>query len=268
MASPIILEEVGPGVCVADFDGDGWQDIYFVNGRDLYKRGIATHNALYRNNGDGTFTDVTEKGRRARQCLRPRLRLGRLRQRRLPRSVRHAVRKNILYHNNGDGTFTDVTDKAGVGRISTPAHFTPAPSFSITTTTANSISTSAATSNFGPKAQRNCRHRPSVASQLPPRRLRRQTRRCSITTMATARSPTSPRPQRSSSPRARIFPSAPPTTITTAGPISSSPTTACEAYLYHNNHNGTFSEAGSNQRHGLHHGSGHGRNVHLARRLR
>src|ERR1035438_3989363 len=56
-----ILEEAGPGVCVADFDGDGWQDIYFVNGRDRYGRGITARNALYRNNGDGTFTDVTEK---------------------------------------------------------------------------------------------------------------------------------------------------------------------------------------------------------------
>jgi len=54
-------EEFGPGVCVADFDGDGWQDIYFVNGRDLYNRGISINNALYRNNHDGTFTDVTEK---------------------------------------------------------------------------------------------------------------------------------------------------------------------------------------------------------------
>src|SRR5580658_5246083 len=57
----INLEEFGPGVCVADFDGDGWQDIYFVNGRDLYGRGIKAQNALYRNNGDGTFTDVTDK---------------------------------------------------------------------------------------------------------------------------------------------------------------------------------------------------------------
>jgi hypothetical protein len=48
---------------VADFDGDGWQDIYFVNGRDLYDRGITVRNALYHNLGDGTFVDVTDKAR-------------------------------------------------------------------------------------------------------------------------------------------------------------------------------------------------------------
>ena len=42
-------EEFGPGLCVADFDGDGWQDIYFVNDRDLYNRGIPARHALYRN---------------------------------------------------------------------------------------------------------------------------------------------------------------------------------------------------------------------------
>ena len=41
-------EEFGPGVCVADFDGDGWQDIYFVNGRDLYNRGISVNPARTR----------------------------------------------------------------------------------------------------------------------------------------------------------------------------------------------------------------------------
>ncbi len=73
-----ILEEAGPGVCVADFDGDGWQDIYFVNGRDRYGRGIKARNALYRNNGDGTFTDVTDTAGRSGRRLRTRLRLGRL----------------------------------------------------------------------------------------------------------------------------------------------------------------------------------------------
>src|SRR5213082_2647881 len=53
-------EEFGPGVCVADYDGHGWQDIRFVNGRDLYNRGIFSRNALYHNNGDGTFTEVTD----------------------------------------------------------------------------------------------------------------------------------------------------------------------------------------------------------------
>src|SRR6478609_6205778 len=58
---PTILEEAGPGVCVADYDADGYPDIYFVNGRDLSGHDANIRNALYRNNGDGTFRDVTEK---------------------------------------------------------------------------------------------------------------------------------------------------------------------------------------------------------------
>ena len=56
-----IMDEAGPGVCVFDYDGDGWPDIYFVSARDLYGRGLQARNALYRNNRDGTFTDVTDK---------------------------------------------------------------------------------------------------------------------------------------------------------------------------------------------------------------
>jgi len=56
-----IMDEAGPGVCIFDFDGDGWPDLYFVSARDLHGGGRAARNALYRNNGDGTFTDVTEK---------------------------------------------------------------------------------------------------------------------------------------------------------------------------------------------------------------
>jgi hypothetical protein len=56
-----ILEEAGPGVCIADYDGDGFPDIYFVNGRNLHGKTTGARNALYHNNGDGTFSDVTEK---------------------------------------------------------------------------------------------------------------------------------------------------------------------------------------------------------------
>src|SRR5712692_3006579 len=112
-----ILEEAGPGVCVADFDRDGYQDIYFVNGRDLYKRGISTRNALYRNNGDGTFTDVTEKAGVPGNAFGLGCVWGDYDNDGFPDLYVTQYGKNILYHNNGNGSFTDVTDKAGVGGL-------------------------------------------------------------------------------------------------------------------------------------------------------
>ncbi|PYT30867.1 MAG: hypothetical protein DMG57_06895 [Acidobacteria bacterium] len=111
----VILEEAGPGVCVADFDGDGYQDIYFVNGRDRYKRGITVRNALYRNNGDGTFTDVTEKAGAPGNAYGLGCVWGDYDNDGFPDLYVTQYGKNLLYHNNGNGTFTDVTDKAGVG---------------------------------------------------------------------------------------------------------------------------------------------------------
>ncbi len=110
-----ILEEAGPGVCVADYDGDGYMDIYFVNGRDLYGRGISVRNALYHNNGDGTFTDVTEKAGVAGNAYGLGCVWGDYDNDGYPDLYVTQYGKNILYHNNGNGTFTDVTDKAGVG---------------------------------------------------------------------------------------------------------------------------------------------------------
>ena len=109
-----ILEEAGPGVCVADFDGDGFQDIYFVNGRNMHGEEAVARNALYRNNGDGTFTDVTEKANVPGNAYGLGCVWGDFDNDGHPDLYVTQFGKNILYHNNGDGTFTDVTQKARV----------------------------------------------------------------------------------------------------------------------------------------------------------
>ncbi len=114
------IETMLAGVAVFDYNNDGLMDLYFVNGArlpEMDKSDPRYWNRLYRNNGDGTFSDVTEKA-----------------------GVRGAgfgmgvaaadydndgwvdlyvtgVNRNQLFHNNGDGTFTDVTEKAGVAGI-------------------------------------------------------------------------------------------------------------------------------------------------------
>src|SRR3954470_20709674 len=107
-------EEFGPGVCVADFDDDGWQDIYFVNGRDLYNRGISVRNALYHNNGDGSFTDVTEQAGVPGTGYGLGCVWGDYDNDGFPDLFITQYGRNALYHNNGRGGFTDVTDNAGV----------------------------------------------------------------------------------------------------------------------------------------------------------
>ncbi|PYX91803.1 MAG: hypothetical protein DMG71_19375, partial [Acidobacteria bacterium] len=118
----IIREIFGPGVCVADFDGDGFQDIYFVNGRDLYKRGVSARNALYRNNGDGTFTDVTDKAGVPGTDYGLGCVWGDYDNDGFPDLYVMQYGRNVLYHNNGNGTFTDVTEKAGVAAAGTVFH--------------------------------------------------------------------------------------------------------------------------------------------------
>jgi hypothetical protein len=113
----INLEEFGPGVCVADFDNDGWPDIYFVNGRDRYNRGVTVRNALYHNNGDGTFTDVTEKAGVSGTAYGLGCVWGDYDNDGFPDLFVTQYGRNVLYHNNGNGTFTDVTDKAGVAGL-------------------------------------------------------------------------------------------------------------------------------------------------------
>ncbi len=125
---PYIMESMCGGIAVFDYDNDGWMDIFLVNGSTVEdsKKGTCHPSKLYRNNHDGTFTDVTAKS-----------------------GINHCgwgfgaavgdydndghedlyityLDGAILYRNNGDGTFTDVTGKAGVanaGRWGTSAAF-------------------------------------------------------------------------------------------------------------------------------------------------
>ena len=110
-------ETMGPGVAFFDYDNDGWVDIFMVNSgaSDFYQPKTPLKNALYKNNRDGTFTDVTDKagvagGREfGMGCA-----IADYDNDGYPDILVTAYGRCTLYHNNGNGTFTDVTDKAGV----------------------------------------------------------------------------------------------------------------------------------------------------------
>jgi enediyne biosynthesis protein E4 len=109
-------ESLGPGCAFLDYDNDGWMDIYLVNygPADFFKPPRPLRNALYRNNRDGTFTDVTEKAGVAGGTFGMGAAVGDYNNDGLPDIFVTAYGRTILYRNNGDGTFTDVTAKAGV----------------------------------------------------------------------------------------------------------------------------------------------------------
>jgi hypothetical protein len=109
-------ETTGAGCAFFDYDNDGWMDIYLVNsGRcDFYDPTPPLRNALYHNNRDGTFTDVTEKAGVAGGGYGMGAAVGDYDSDGFPDLYVTQYGRSILYHNNGDGTFTDVTEKAGV----------------------------------------------------------------------------------------------------------------------------------------------------------
>ncbi len=117
-----IVEATGSGCAFLDFDGDGWMDIYAVNGRylegisdpDSRYKNVRTTSRLYRNKGDGTFEDVTEKAGVGAFGYGMGVAVGDYDNDGHPDIYVTNFGKNILYHNNGNGTFTDVTAKAGV----------------------------------------------------------------------------------------------------------------------------------------------------------
>jgi len=109
-------ETTGAGCAFLDFDNDGWMDIYFINSGkcDFYNPGTPLRNALYKNNRDGTFTDVTEKAGVGAGGYGQGVAVGDYNGDGFPDLYVTQYGRSILFHNNGDGTFTDVTEKAGV----------------------------------------------------------------------------------------------------------------------------------------------------------
>ncbi|PYX15441.1 MAG: CRTAC1 family protein [Acidobacteria bacterium] len=115
-AEKYLPEATGAGCAFLDYDNDGWMHIYLVNSGkcDFYNPPRPLRNALYRNNRDGTFTDVTEKARVGADGYGMGVAVGDYDGDGFSDIYVTQYGKSILYHNNGDGTFTDVTDKAGV----------------------------------------------------------------------------------------------------------------------------------------------------------
>lgn len=111
-----LLETTGCGVAFYDYDNDGWLDIFLVNGWRLegFPAGQEPTSHLFKNNRDGTFTDVTEKAGLIHHGWGQGVCIGDYDNDGFDDLFVTYFGKNVLYHNNGDGTFTDVTDKAGV----------------------------------------------------------------------------------------------------------------------------------------------------------
>ena len=125
---PYILETIGSGACLLDYDHDGWLDIYLVNGSTYDAENGKTeppHAALFHNNQDGTFTNVANiagvtNDRWGFACA-----VGDYDNDGWPDVYVANYGKNRLYHNNHDGTFTDVAEAAGV----TLGNWSTGPSF-------------------------------------------------------------------------------------------------------------------------------------------
>jgi enediyne biosynthesis protein E4 len=109
-------ETTGAGCAFLDYDNDGWMDIYLVNSGkcDFFTPNPPLRNALYRNNRDGTFIDVTEKAGVSGGGYGMGVAVGDYDGDGFPDLYLTQYGRSILYHNNGDGTFMDVTEKAGV----------------------------------------------------------------------------------------------------------------------------------------------------------
>jgi hypothetical protein len=113
-----IVESMSGGVALIDYDGDGWPDIYFTNAPSVSMAlaGQKAKSALYHNNHDGTFTDVTDKAGVGYPCWAMGVAVGDYNNDGRPDLIVSCFGGVVLYRNNGDGTFTDVTKAAGLAK--------------------------------------------------------------------------------------------------------------------------------------------------------
>jgi enediyne biosynthesis protein E4 len=119
-AQRYLIETMGSGAGWIDYDNDGYLDLYLANSAatKAYKPEHPLRSALYRSNGDGTFTDVTEKaGVGAVNLFGMGVAAGDYDNDGFEDLYVVGYGRSILYHNNGNGTFTDVTEKAGVANL-------------------------------------------------------------------------------------------------------------------------------------------------------
>src|SRR5207248_5189601 len=109
-----IVESTGCGVAFIDYDNDGWMDLFVLSGTRLEGAPPGATNRLYKNNRDGTFTDVTVKAGLVRTGWASAVTVGDYDNDGFDDIFITYYGQNVLYHNNGDGTFSDVTDQAGL----------------------------------------------------------------------------------------------------------------------------------------------------------
>ncbi|PYU38935.1 MAG: RNA-binding protein [Acidobacteria bacterium] len=109
-----IIETVGCGCAFLDYDNDGWVDVVVLSGSRVSGAPEGTSNRLYKNNRDGTFTDVTERAGLLRTGWASAVTVGDYNNDGFDDLFITSYGQNTLYRNNGDGTFSDVTKQAGL----------------------------------------------------------------------------------------------------------------------------------------------------------
>ena len=109
-------ETTGAGVAIFDYNNDGWMDILLVNSgaSSFYQPPTPPRTALYRNNHDGTFTDVAKEAGITTDLYGMGVAIGDYDGDGHPDIYISGIGKRVLYHNNGNGTFTDVTEASGI----------------------------------------------------------------------------------------------------------------------------------------------------------